>query len=332
MSDLLKVNTMLKPLIDLGRIGVLMGGISCERDISLKSGRAVVQAFQEEHCDMIAMDITEENRPDILRRIRHERLDVAFIALHGELGEDGQIQGILDELDIPFIGSDQLANQKAFNKSKTLKIFKKQDIPSLEFISIEADEEIDHRLEEISFSPWVVKPSCEGSSFGINIVLNYEQLRPAIHEALAYGHEAIVERYIKGREFTVSVLGQSALPVIEIIPKDIFFNFSCKYDEGRTEYIVPASLPFSLQQEMQSVALKAHRVLGCSDLSRVDIMMDDRDAIYVLELNTIPGFTSTSLLPKAASQVGLGFNQLCLQLIRMAYGKKEKAVQSSSVC
>ena len=179
-------------------------------------------------------------------------------------------------------------------------------------------------MSAVGVFPLIVKPACEGSSIGITLVEREDQLDDALRSAWNYDPVVLIEKYIQGRELTVGILGADALPVVEICPKASFFNFEAKYTKGKTEYIVPAQIPDDMTQELQRVALYAHQLLGCADFSRVDFMVDADQKHYVLEINTIPGFTLTSLLPKAALAYGLTFDQLCFQLTEFAYGKKEK--------
>ena len=314
-----------------GRIGVLMGGYSSERDISLKSGRAVVEALKSAGCDAAALDIVERDEKKIAAFIKKADLDIAFITLHGRLGEDGMIQAILEDLSIVFTGSGKEASRRAINKVMTQGWLRQHNIPVAPSFGVTNRDQDSLRsiLERIHQWPVVVKPACEGSSIGVTIVGNPGALAPALHLAWQYGPEALVEQYIKGRELTVGILDQTPLPVIEIRPRAEFFDFSAKYQSGTTEYIVPADLPDKAGEDIRQTALTTHRVLGCSDLSRIDFMLDEQGRHYVLEINTIPGFTSVSLLPRAAKHRGISFEQLCLQLTALAYGKKKETGTSA---
>ena len=179
-------------------------------------------------------------------------------------------------------------------------------------------------LEKVKSFPVVVKPSSQGSSIGITLVEKDEDLKAAIEEAVKYNEEVLVERYIEGKELTVGILDKKALPVIEIRPKHKFFDFTAKYQSGLTDYIIPAEIPPHIAEKIREMALKAHLVLGCADMSRVDVMLDKNNHPYILEINTIPGFTPTSLLPKAARAAGIDFTQLCLKLVELAYSKTKK--------
>ncbi len=310
----------------LGRIGVLMGGYSSEREISLKSGTAIAQALKNEGGDVVAVDITEKDEKKIASRITESGMDVAFIALHGRLGEDGAIQAILEGLNIPYTGSGVEASRLAINKTLAQSIFKSHGISVPAYVILERNANLseDFFVKELGNPPWVVKPACEGSSIGISLVETIETLEKAIKTAESYGEKVLVERFIKGRELTVGILQEKPLPIVEICFSRTFFDFTAKYKQGFTEYLVPADLPGDITLKLQAEALKAHQALGCRDFSRVDIILAADGGGYILEINTIPGFTSTSLLPKAAKAAGIEFNQLCLQLVELAYGQKKE--------
>ena len=309
----------------LGRVGVLMGGYSSERPISLKSGTAVFEALKQSGCQVSALDITAEDENEISQLIGQAKIDVAFIALHGRLGEDGTIQAILEHLKIPYTGSGVKASQLALNKSLAQQIFQQNNLPVPKHVVLSPDDKssAEQVINQLGGLPIVVKPTCEGSSIGVTVVRTPQQFSEALAAAFQYGPEVLIERFIEGKELTVGILGDEFLPVIEIRPKNPFFDFKAKYQSGMTEYIIPAQISEKVAQQVGQTALKAHRVLGCRDFSRVDVMLNGSGNFYILEINTIPGFTSTSLLPKAAKQAGLEFAQLCLLLIQMAYEKKK---------
>ncbi|HQP10407.1 MAG TPA: D-alanine--D-alanine ligase [Candidatus Omnitrophota bacterium] len=314
------------PVEKLGRIGVLMGGVSSEREISLKSGQAIVEALGRRGCEVVGLDITDGEPEAIRSLLEKSGIDLAFIALHGRLGEDGTIQSILEDAGIPYAGSGVEASRLAINKALAQEMFKKNGIKIPSFVALSRKDPIDipGAIEALGGFPVVVKPACEGSSIGVSFVRTSSELARAIEDAWQYGDTALIERYIKGKELTVGILGREALPVVEICPKRPFFDFEAKYTKGMTDYIVPARIPQDISDGIQKAALAAHRVLGCEDISRVDFILADDQSHYVLEINTIPGFTATSLLPKAAQHRGIGFDQLCYQLIVLAYGKKSK--------
>ncbi len=309
--------------IKTGRIGVLMGGPSSEREISLKSGKAVYAALRKMGVDAVAIDITTGDTEGNIRLIKSQDIDCAFIALHGFFGEDGKIQSILDALLIPYTGSGKSASMLAMDKVAARKIIAARGLSVPRYKVVQKCSDGENLTRQIHFAlPWVIKPIGHGSSVGLSIIDERRDLSRALKIAFAYD-DALVEEYIKGREVTVGILGDVALPVIEIVPKNRFFDYQAKYTPGMTDYILPAKLPEHVAARIQDAALSAHQALGCSGCSRVDMILDKTDTPFVLELNSIPGFTETSLLPKAAGITGIEFGELCLKLIRLAYEKAE---------
>lgn len=306
-----------------GKIGVLMGGPSTEREISLKSGNAVYEALRRSGVETVAIDITTDSTEGNIRLIKSHKVDCAFLALHGRFGEDGQIQGILDSIKIPYTGSGAQASRLAMDKIASLGIFELNGLKVprysvLEKSSYRPDWKTDNGLG----FPLVIKPANHGSSIGLSIIDDSKDLDAAVDLALSFDSRAIIQEYIPGREVTVGILDEKVLPVIEIVPKKRFFDFEAKYKAGMTDYIVPAELEEVVAEKVQAVALSAHKLLGCFACSRVDIILKDNSP-FVLEINTIPGFTSTSLLPMAAKKIGIEFEELCLKLVRLAYEKKQ---------
>ncbi len=301
-----------------GRIGILFGGPSSERAISIKSGNAVYDAFLSLGYDAIKIDA--KDAASFKKEIIASGIDIAFIALHGRFGEDGGIQRILDDIGIPYIGSGPEASRIALNKIASKEIFKQNDIPTPDYIVFKKSKH-GHFLKRNSlphFSlPFMVKPPKEVSSIGMSIVQARDMIIPAMDEAFRYDDEIIAEEYIDGDDVTVGILNEKPLPVIYIKPKERFYNFKAKYTEGMSEYIVPAPLSEKITKRVQQLALLAHRALGCNSFSRVDMLINKRDnSLTVLEVNTIPGLTLSSLLPKAAKAAGIDFPQMCVQMIR----------------
>ncbi len=306
-------------LNNFGKIGVLMGGPSSEREISLKSGKAVYEAFMQLGLGVEAIDIRTDNVRENMRLIKSHGIDCAFIALHGRFGEDGAIQRILEKIQIPYTGSGVKASKLAIDKVASRRIFEKAGlaVPRYKVLKKAASSKVSWKLG----LPLVIKPVTHGSSIGLSIIDKKEDLSKALEKAFAFDSTVIVEEYIKGRELTVGILQERALPVIEIIPKNPFFDFEAKYQAGLTEYVVPAVLEERIASKVRRAGFLAHKLLGCSGCSRVDIILGKNNAPVVLEVNTIPGLTATSLLPKAAKTVGIPFEQLCLTLLRLAYEK-----------
>jgi len=308
---------------DFGRVGVLAGGPSSERDISLESGQAVFNALKNAGADVLLFDIAGNLTREDLKKFD---MDVAFIALHGRFGEDGVIQGMLEDLGMPYTGSRPLPSRLSVDKIASKEIFAKNGIeaPAYEVLARGGFNPAD--LEKICKAfgfPLVVKPRFEGSSIGISIVEDREALREAISAAFVYGDKIIVEEYINGRELTVGIYDDKPLPVVEIVVSEPFYNFKAKYKKDDTEYIVPAKVSSCHYNAAQAKGMLAHRALGCESFSRVDIILDERqDKLFVLEVNSIPGLTGHSLLPKAAACAGIGFSQLCLKIVELALKKR----------
>ena len=308
-----------------GKVGVLMGGPSTEREISLKSGKAVSESLNQAGLKVAAIDIKTDGKEENIRLIKSYGIDAAFIALHGRFGEDGQIQEILDTLKIPYTGSGAVASRLAMDKIASRKIF---EASGLAVPRYKAEDKLSYnanwKTHHNDFTlPLVVKPASQGSSIGLSIVEREEELYKSVDLAFSFDERIIIEEYIKGREITVGILDEKALPVIEIIPKKRFFDYEAKYQAGMTDYVVPAELEDEIAQNAQEAGLSAHKLLGCYGCSRVDMILSDDNIPFVLEINTIPGLTATSLLPKAAKVVGIDFSQLCIKLIKLAYDKAQ---------
>ena len=294
-------------------IGVFMGGTSPEREISLKSGKAIYQSLKSSGYNVAAIDVG----PDICRVLEKESVDVAFLALHGGHGENGSIQGMLEVLGIPYTGSGVLSSALAMNKEASKKIFLYHSIPVPPFMVIPDTSSYVHNLSAINFSlPFVVKPVAEGSSVGVSIVRDGEDVWLAIEKAITYGPRVIIEKYIEGKEVHIGILNGSVLGGVEVRPSLEFYNYEAKYTAGLTKYILPPEIDRNVYERSKEVALVAHTALGCQGATRVDLMIDGKGNPYVLEVNTIPGMTETSLLPKIAGLSGLSFFGLLEEIIR----------------
>ncbi len=309
---------------EFGRIGVLMGGPSTEREISLKSGNAVYEALKGSGRTALALDIMTDDPATNVDLIRSSGVDCAFIALHGRFGEDGTIQEILEKLGMPYTGSGVQASRLAMDKIASLEIFSQAGLSVPEFRVVKKPGVLSSQgiVDPLGY-PLVVKPASHGSSIGLSIIQRKDELAAALETAFQYDINAIVQAYIKGRELTVGILDEKALPVIEIVPKNFFFDYNAKYNQADTQYLVPARIQPETALRVQDAALSAHKLLGCYGCSRVDMILADNGVPYILEINTIPGMTSASLLPKAARAAGLDFTQLCVSLLRLAYAKKQ---------
>lgn len=358
------------------RVGVLMGGASSERDISLASGKMVAENLPKDRYDVVMLDtlalmarnpklapelraralslLAGGGRPETLAerdktlpesfqsQIREASaavspatealavsgaaspIDVAFIALHGPYGEDGTLQGMLDLIGIPYVGSGCLASALAMDKAMAKKVFAAEGIPTPRGVVLErgrfvASPDAAATLAA-AFVPAVVKPSRQGSSIGMSMVNEASAMRAALDVAFEYDARVLVEERVRGTEITVGVIGNKepqALPVVEIVPKRDFFDYQAKYDPGLTDEICPARILEAVAKEAQAIAIKSHRALDCRGLSRVDMMVGER-GIVVLEVNTMPGMTTSSLLPKAARAAGIPFGDLLDRLVRLA--------------
>ncbi|MBN2452811.1 MAG: D-alanine--D-alanine ligase [Candidatus Omnitrophica bacterium] len=301
----------------IGRVGVLAGGQSNERDISLMSGKAVHEALLREGIDAVLLDVHGDAREAITRN----KIDVAFIALHGRFGEDGTVQKMLEDLKIAYTGSGPEASRTTIDKVLAKKVFEKSALPVPRYVVFKKD---DYRIEDcydLGF-PMVVKPHLEGSSIGLSVVKGKEKLPFALDKAFEYGDLVLLEEYISGRELTVGIINDEPLPVIEIVTKGSLYDFEAKYKDPETKYLVPAPLDEATAAKARELGKRSHRALGCRCFSRVDIMMNNLGEMYVLEANTIPGMTERSLLPKAAQAIGLSFGDLCIKLINNALLKR----------
>ena len=309
---------------DLGkmRIALLLGGPSSEREVSLKTGEAVASALRRRGLDVVEIDVGED-LSRLVDQLKEVKPHVVFIALHGTFGEDGVIQGVLEYLGLPYTGSGVLASALAMNKVASKRLFSYHGIPVPRYTIFRKDGWTlpgETPLEKLSY-PLVVKPAAEGSTIGVSIVKGEEELDGALEEAYRYGDTVLVEEFIEGREITVGILGEEPLPVIEIIPETGFYDYRAKYTPGLTRYEVPAKLPRETAIMVQDMALLAHRALGCRDVSRVDFRLAEDSTPYILEVNTIPGMTETSLLPKAAAAAGISFEELVLRILESALKK-----------
>jgi D-alanine-D-alanine ligase len=294
------------------RVAVMMGGLSREREISLKTGKAILKALSEKGYTVTAIDVRE----DIGETLVREKIECAFLALHGRFGEDGTIQGMLELMRIPYTGSDVLASALAMHKIMAKKFFLCGKIPTPRFEVFQREEIKKGLQKKISLPlPVVVKPAREGSTIGVSIVQKEEGLDPALKKAMEYDEEILVEEFMKGKEITVGILEDIPLPIIEIVPKSGFYDFHSKYTKGETQYILPARISREKYLTAQEISLKAFQTLGCSGVARVDLMTDENENPFVIDINTMPGMTETSLLPKAASYAGIPFGDLVERIL-----------------
>jgi len=292
------------------KIGVLMGGLSAEREVSLKSGAAVHKALLEKGYDAVAIDVGR----DLAARLAAERIEAAFICLHGRYGEDGSVQGLLELMGIPYTGSGILASALAMDKIFAKKIFAASGMTITPYVVVRQGEE--PTTAALPFPlPVVVKPSREGSSVGVSIVKKAEDLPAAVAGAFRYDREILIEQYVKGREIQVGILDGQAIGAIEIVPKNEFYDFEAKYTDGMATHILPAPLPPEQYAALLRAGEQAHRCLGCSGYSRVDFIVTGAGDAYILEVNTLPGMTALSLLPEIAQGAGISFAELVERIV-----------------
>lgn len=294
------------------RIGVLLGGLSSEREVSLRTGEAVLAALTMRGHEVIPIYADR----DVDVALRQERIDAAFIALHGRWGEDGCIQGLLETLGIPYTGSGVLASSLAMHKGKSKELFRLHNLPTPAYYVLTADDAHDLDAVHGDFGfPCVVKPIREGSSVGVTICRTPDELPPAVERALCFDDELLVERFIGGQEVSVAILGDRALGAVEIAPRDGFYDYGNKYTRGATDYFVPPRLSPERYRGVLVQALRAHTALGCRGVTRVDMIVSESGNEFVLEVNTIPGLTPTSLVPKIADAAGISFGELCEMML-----------------
>lgn len=287
------------------KIGVLLGGFSAEREISLRTGQACLNALQQLGYQAAAIDVGR----DLPAQLKAAEIEIAFIALHGRFGEDGRVQGLLEMLQIPYTGSGVLASSLAIDKVVTKQLLLYHELPTPGFDFMRPGDSADALRDRCRHLPLVIKPSREGSTIGITIARSPEALRQGIETAAALDGTVLVEDCIDGHELTVSVLNGQPLPIIQIVPEAGFYDYHAKYSSRETQYLVPAPIDAVSYQRVQQAAVEACNALGCRGAARVDFMFRERE-FYCIEVNTIPGMTETSLLPKAAGKAGINFNQL----------------------
>lgn len=288
-------------------IAIIWGGESFEKEISFQTAKAVETAIKNLGLKGYLIELTYK----IAAELKNKDIDLAFLATHGKYGEDGCLQGLLEILKIPYTGSGVLASALSMDKIYCKYIFISQNIPIPQFFVSE-----DNILPKIPFDlPIVVKPASGGSALGVSIVKKIDDFVPACEEAKKYDQRILIEKYIKGKEMSAAILGDEVLPLIEIIPQQDFYNFEAKYIPGMSKHIIPASLKEDLISVIEKIVKNAFFSLGCRVFGRVDFILDEKGNMYVLEVNTIPGMTSTSLFPEAAKAKGISFEELILRII-----------------
>ncbi len=300
------------------KIAVLMGGPGAEREVSLATGRGVSKALRSLGAEVTDMDVRDENFA------LPENVELAFIALHGTFGEDGQVQRILEKRGVPYTGEGVQESELAFNKIRSKEKFREHEVTTPEW------EVVPVGVRPRMAMPFVLKAPRQGSTVGIYIIRSEAEIGPAMKDASQYDRELLVEKFVPGRELTIGVLGDQTLPIIEIIPKGGFYDFATKYPflnpqtGGSAQHVCPAQIDEGMTREIQDLSLRAHRSLGLQVYSRVDVLLPPGGVPTVLEVNTIPGMTETSLLPEAAAVAGINYVDLCRRIMELSRSRKER--------
>ena len=296
-----------------------MGGVSNEREISLMSGKAVLNALvEEEKLDAVGIDVVDEEGTKLEQVLRKKEVEVAFIALHGYYGEDGGVQSFLEKLSIPYTGSGVVASAICFNKYVTKNLLSSNGISTPPFVLLNGEGRSPQSGDFPFGFPVVVKPCSGGSAIGISIVKNSGDLDDAFHAGFEHDDCILIEKYIPGREVTVSILGNrelQVLPIIEIIPKSEFYDYRAKYEPGMSDHILPARLSGAVKKKVEETGIFAYGIVGCRGFARVDIIVGKGGIPHVLDINSVPGLTATSLFPEAAKAAGMKLGKLCRKLL-----------------
>ena len=296
-------------MVNQFQVTVLLGGRSAEREVSLRSGAAVARALRALGHGVDEVDPAGESWG------LPAKTEVVFLALHGEYGEDGQVQSRLETLGVPYTGTDAAGSALAFDKARCKERFQQNQVASPRGVLI--DSPTSTPPDSIP-APWILKPAAQGSSVGLNRVEDETEWGTALADSLQYGGAVLCEECIQGRELTVGILDGDTLPVVEVRPKAGGYNYENKYTPGATDYFCPADLPDEVTAQVQALGLRAFEAVGARDFGRVDVMLDAESKPYILEVNTLPGMTETSLLPKAAAVAGMDFNALCQRMLELA--------------
>ncbi len=289
-----------------------MGGLSPEREVSLTSGQEIFNALKSKGLNATMIDVDHNIGASLAER----KIDLACIALHGTFGEDGTIQGILEYLQIPYTGSGVLGSAVAYNKVVSKEIFMERDIPTAPYQVIHAEDR-NQVMPKLDF-PVVVKPSDQGSSIGVSIVRSESKWETALNRAFDVSEEVLIEKYIAGKLLAVGMNGPQPMPIVEIVPKSGFYDYEAKYTEGKTDYVCPAELTPEAVDRCNDTAVRVFKALKGRGFPRVDLILGENGTPYVLEMNTIPGMTPTSLLPMAARKAGLEFDELVIEILKQA--------------
>lgn len=297
-------------MTQFGKVAVLMGGTSAEREISLISGQTVLEALQAQGIDAHKVDVNT----DVASQLTAGQFDRAFIMLHGRGGEDGQIQGLLKSMAIPFTGSDITGAVLSMNKRLSKQVWQQQDLPTANYMMVSVDSDLEQIINTVGL-PLIIKPVNEGSSIGMAKVTSAEQLAAAIATATQYDTEVLAERWIDGPEFTVAILGDETLPMIRLKTPNEFYDYEAKYQANTTEYLCPCGLSEQEEELCKALAIEAFNTLEMTGWGRIDLMQDEDGQFYLLEANSVPGMTDHSLVPMAAAHAGMSFEALVLAIL-----------------
>jgi len=310
------------------KTAVLYGGNSSEREVSCLSGMAVSQALKSLGYDIVDIDV----RGDFVRALKANKVEAAFLALHGAFGEDGRMQTILDGLNIPYTGSGAAASRLGMDKCATKRLLAEKNVPTPAWVLLKFEDRETRLVEAVNELglPLIVKPPADGSSIGISLAGDTARLFEAVEHARRYDACVLLEQFIAGRELTVGILNGVVLPVIEIACGGLF-DYQAKYTKGGTKYEINPRLDASVAERVRNAALTTYRCVGCSGAARVDIRLDDSGTPFVLEINTIPGLTATSLVPKAAAAVGIEFCQLCEMMLADALEQRKAKTSGGEI-
>lgn len=308
----------------LGKVAVLMGGWSSEREVSLNSGQAVLQALLDRNVDAVGIDVSHET---VLADLQGGGFDRAFIVLHGPGGEDGVIQGALEVLNIPYTGSGVMASAIAMDKFRTKQLLGGAALPTPKYMLLDDDTDLNYVVAELGL-PLMVKPALEGSSIGMSKVEEEQQIFSAYELAAQFDGLVFAEQWVTGKEYTVTVLGEQALPVIRLETPNTFYDYDAKYVSNDTQYHCPCGLDAEDEARLQRLALSTFKSIGAEGWGRVDILCDQDDKPYIIELNTVPGMTDHSLVPMAAKAAGIEFDELVYRILANTLEKKNSELKN----
>ncbi|QCI24302.1 D-alanine--D-alanine ligase [Buchnera aphidicola (Muscaphis stroyani)] len=301
------------------KIAVLLGGNSSEREISIKSGYSILKSLIKSGLSAYPIDV----RDFPIIHLKKQNFKKAYIALHGKGGEDGSIQGVLEYLNIPYTGSGIMASSISINKLQTKLLWKSVNLPIGPYIYLQKKEikeflypTIIKKILKLKF-PILVKPNSQGSSIGITLVYHSKNIKKALKHAFFYDDNVLIETFLKGKEYTVSILNNKILPTIQISTKNFFYDYNAKYFSSSTQYICPSKLEINKEKELKQLAMKAWKTIGCSGCGRIDVILDEKNQFWLLEVNTIPGMTDQSLVPISAKKYGISFDDLVLNILNI---------------